>query len=132
MPSKPDSLHRWQERYRCPEHGSVSTKHCLICDAEHALEQRLYRERLRVSVDPITVDEILRDAGIDPVRPQDEPLASDEPTSEQSSQDAAERVTGDARGVGDPGAGEKLGRTAKRSALSRAQVGTVNTIPGVD
>lgn len=107
MPSKPDfdSLHRWQERYRCPEHGPVSTKHCLICDAEHALERRLHRERLRVSVDPETVAEILRDAGIDPIEPQAEPLTSDEPTSEQSSQDAAERVTGDARGVVDtPGA----------------------------
>ncbi|MFO0013245.1 MAG: hypothetical protein ACK553_10910 [Planctomycetota bacterium] len=85
---------KWKARYRCPEHGSVSTKHCLICDAEHALEQRLHRERLRVSVDPETVAEILEAAGIDPIRPQDEPLASDEPTSEQSSQDAAERDTG--------------------------------------
>jgi hypothetical protein len=108
MPSKPDSLQRWQERYRCPEHGKLSTRYCVACDAEHALEQRLYRERLRVSVDPETVAEILEAAGIDPVRPQDEPLASDEPTSEQSSQDAAERVTGDASGVGDPGTIESL------------------------
>lgn len=30
----------------------------------------------RCSVDPITVDEILEQAGIDPVRPQDETLAT--------------------------------------------------------
>jgi hypothetical protein len=45
MPSKPDSLHRWQERYRCPEHGSVSTRGCVACSAELALQAKLAKQR---------------------------------------------------------------------------------------
>lgn len=46
----------------------------------------------RGTIDPITVAEILMNAGIDPVRPQDATLTNDEPTSEQSTQDAADAL----------------------------------------
>jgi hypothetical protein len=71
---------KWKARFVCPVHGPTSWPTCIQCHAEAALAQKLklQRERLRVSVDPITVDQILEQAGIDPVRPQDETLTSDE------------------------------------------------------
>ena len=36
---------RWQERYRCPIHGRLSTTECVICAAELALRMRLAKQR---------------------------------------------------------------------------------------
>jgi len=54
-----------------------------------ALERRLHRDRLRVSVDPDTVAEILRDAGIDPVSKTDG-LAQQENRTATAADDATE------------------------------------------
>jgi hypothetical protein len=48
MPSKPDSLHRWQERYHCQIHGRLSTRGCVACSAELALREKLAAERERL------------------------------------------------------------------------------------
>lgn len=36
---------RWVERFRCPQHGPVSTEKCVICAAERALSKKLARDR---------------------------------------------------------------------------------------
>lgn len=59
----------------------------------------------RGTIDPITVDQILEQAGIDPIEPQAEPIASEDGSSEQSDQAASESVTSEPSGVVDiPGA----------------------------
>ena len=97
------SPNAWQERYRCPEHGATSWDYCVQCQAEHQREQWLLCKRLGVSIDPETVRDILREAGIEPVKPQSEPVVRDQSASGQSSQAASESVTSEPSGVVDDG-----------------------------
>lgn len=41
----PIPLSRWQERYRCPIHGPLSTYGCVACSAELALQAKLAKQR---------------------------------------------------------------------------------------
>lgn len=48
MPSNPPDacpLNRWQERYRCPIHGPLSTHGCVACSAELVLQAKLAKQR---------------------------------------------------------------------------------------